>query len=225
MPKKEVKRDVIDKEVFLAILKEKGTSIPELGEKYVAECSERTLRRSINSGHMRPQYIDRIAKYLDVHPMFLSGELHKKADLFPDEMKQWYLNSLDSSKYPYCKKELDILKGMPIRELLSHIFSLFDVSYSQFEQMTFEKQYALQYELFEAMIPIMRKHFTEDSYGNEDMPELDYILVQLDNYRDDYYLGEHLRERFLDKPPKGVRREKIKKMSHRELIDLGESLP
>ena len=82
----------------------------------------------------------------------------------------------------------------------------------------------LQHDLLEVMIPVIRKHFEADCFGEKDMPNLYRTAANLESAREDYYIGESLRESFLETPPKGIRRTRIEKMSTRELIDLGYEL-
>ena len=75
MPKGFVETDHVNKDVFMQVLKLKKTSIRRLDEELSIECSDKTIRRSLNNGKMRRQYIEQIAKYLDVDSRLLTGEL------------------------------------------------------------------------------------------------------------------------------------------------------
>jgi hypothetical protein len=90
--------------------------------------------------------------------------------------------------------------------------------------LDFEPQYILQHDLFDALIPVSRKHFTVDAYGRKDMPELEKIIFDLENFRDDYYLHlyaeEVLRKKFLENPPQGKSKSEIKRMNAESLIAL-----
>lgn len=91
--------------------------------------------------------------------------------------------------------------------MLEQILALFEISFTQFDDLDFESQYCLQHDLFNALIPVIRKHFKVDAYGRKDMPSLERIISDLENYRDNHYLHlyaeEVLRKKFLEKPPHG----------------------
>ena len=56
-----------------------------LGKCEKIDCTERTIRRSLNEGKMSPCFLDQIAKHLDVDSRLLSGELHKQAGAYSDK--------------------------------------------------------------------------------------------------------------------------------------------
>ena len=223
MPKGKINKTAINKSVFMAVVKQRKSSINKLGQSSSVECTERTIRRSLEEGFMTPRILDDIAKHLDVDSRLLSGELHKRAERYKDPfLKEIYLAQLTPEDYPYYSKRRDELNKRPIEDLIEQILSLFEISISQFEDMDFEEQYSLQHDIFEVLIPVMRKHFAVDAFGKKDMPNLEKILCDLESYRDDHYLYEHantvLRKRFLENPPRGVTKAEILKMSPEDLI-------
>ena len=225
MPKGKIYKVPVDKLIFKSIINECGSSIIKLGKCEDIDCTERTIRRSLNEGKMTPCFLDQIAKHLDVDSRLLSGELHKKSESYCDDfLRKIYLAQLRIDLYPYYRKREADLNKKPIRELLEHILSLFEISISQFEKMDFESQYLLQHDLFDALIPVIRKHFTMDAYGRKDMPNLEKIILDLENFRDDYYLHlyaeEVLRKKFSEQPPLGKSKADIRRMSAEGLIAL-----
>ena len=90
--------------------------------------------------------------------------------------------------------------------------------------MDFESQYLLQHDLLNALVPVIRNHFKMDAYGRNDMPELERIIYELENFRDDHYMHlyaeEVLRNKFLEHPPVGMTKTSIRKMDDEELIAL-----
>ena len=89
----------------MSIVKECGSSIIKLGKCEKIDCTERTIRRSLNEGKMTPCFLDQIAKYLDVDPRLLSGELHKQAESYDDNfLKTISLAQLKAEKHPYYKE-------------------------------------------------------------------------------------------------------------------------
>jgi len=179
----------------------------------------------LNEGKMTPAFLDQIAKFLNVDPRLLSGELHEQAKSYSDELlRRISLAQLNPQNYPYFEKRKADLNMQPIGELLEQILVLFDVSISQFEEMDFEAQYLFQHDLLEALVPVIRKHFKADTYGQEEMPNLEKVILDLEYYREDHdlqiYADEVLRKRFLEKPPLGKTREDILAMSADALIGL-----
>ena len=83
---------------------------------------------------------------------------------------------------------------------------------------------SLQHELFRSIIPIIRKYFKQDGYGNKTMPNLEKILFDLEDFRDNYY--EHLyadsmlREKYINNPPLGTSKKQIQNMTPDQLISL-----
>lgn len=225
MPRGTIYKIPVDKSVFMSIVKECGSSIIKLGKCEKIDCTERTIRRSLNEGKMSPCFLDQIAKHLDVDSRLLSGELHKQAGAYSDKfLRTIYLAQLKAERYPYYRKRKADLDKQPIGELLEHILSLFEISISQFDKMDFESQYLLQHDLFDALASVIRKHFTMDAYGRKDMPDLERIIYELENFRDDHYLHlyaeEVLRKKFLELPPMGRSKADIRRMSAEELIAL-----
>lgn len=227
MPKNVVKIKPVNKEIFFRIIKEKGSSIRKLGNTEGIDCSEKTIRRELNTrGGLREQYLDQIARYLDVDSRLLSGELVKKAFSTTDKsMKNLYLSPMAHIEdYPYFREEQDRLRKEHIDETLKRILSLFEVSYEQFKAKTFEEQYDFQHDLLSAILPVMYKHFDRDGYGDTGRISFESIIVSLEYYRDDYYEREYadttLREKFMQSLPEGYTPKQIKKMSSDELIGL-----
>lgn len=58
MPKGYVKTERVNKEIFMRVLKLKGVSIRQLDDELSIECSDKTIRRSLNKGQMRNIYIE-----------------------------------------------------------------------------------------------------------------------------------------------------------------------
>lgn len=224
MPKGKIHKDIVHEDIFKSIVKECGSSIIKLGKNDKIDCTERTIRRSLKEGRMTPRYLDQIAKALNVDAHLLSGELHQQAYSYQDEiLRNICLSQLTVKNYPYYKNRKSYWISQPIEELLEHILSLFEISFSQFEKMDYESQYLFQYDLFEAIIPVIWKHFNEDAYGRKDMPNLEEIICQLENAHEEHQLNEYaekIRGEFLKHPPMGKRRSDIQKMNMNELIDL-----
>lgn len=229
MPKGKIYKIPVNKAVFMSVVKKCGSSIIKLGKCEEIDCTERTIRRSLNEGQMTPCFLDQIAKHLNVDPRLLSGEFHKQAESFSDDFfRNIYLKRLTVDKNPYFQKRKSDLIKQPMRELIEQVLSLFDISISQYDAFDFESQHLFQLDLFYAIIPVVQKHFSEDAYGQKDMPNLERIIFELENYREDYYLHQYaedvLRKNFLKDPPKGKTKADIYKMTSDDLIALDFSL-
>ena len=189
MPKGTIKKTDVVESIFKAVVHECGSSIRKLGECEKIDCTERTIRRSLKEGKMTPRFLDQIAKHLDVDTRLLTGELHKKARSYSDEILiSICVAQLKAKNYPYYQKRKSDLNKQPIEDLLEQILALFEISFSQFEGMDFEAQYHLQHDLLDALVPVIRKHFRVDAYGRSDMPDLERIICELENFRDDHYI-------------------------------------
>ena len=225
MPKGTIYKTQVDKTVFMSVVKACGSSITKLGKCGEIDCTERTIRRSLNEGKMTPAFLDQIARYLDVDSRLLSGELHKQAESYSNDfLKSIYLAQMCPKKHPYfCKRKSD-LNRQPVVKLIEQILALFEISFSQFESLDFESKYHLQHDLFDALIPVIRKHFKVDAYGRNDMPDLEKIICDLENFREEYYAHlyaeEVLRKKFLEQPPLGKTKTDINKMNAEDLIAL-----
>lgn len=225
MPRGPVYKIEVNKAVFMSVVKACGSSIIKLGKCENIDCTERTIRRSLHEGKMTPIFLDQIARHLNVDTRLLSGELHKQADSYNDDfLKSIYLAQMLPEMHPYyCKRKSDLNKT-PNDELLEQILALFEISFSQFDSMDFESKYLLQHDLFDALVPVIRKHFEVDAYGRNDMPHLEKIISDLEDFRDDYYLHlyaeEVLRQKFIKQPPMGKSKADIRRMNAEELIAL-----
>lgn len=225
MPKGKIYKTPINKEIFMSIIKQCHSSIIKLGACNDIECTERTIRRALEDKKITPRYLEQIAKHLDVDSRLLSGQLHKQAETYTDDfIKDMYTSQLKVDNYPYYRKKKDDLNKQPIEKFLEELLALFEISFSQFEDMDFESQYMFQHDLFKSIIPIIRKHFKADAYGHKEMPNLEKILFELENHREDYYLHLYaedvLRKKYLTAPPQGLSKREIQNMDAEALIAL-----
>ena len=225
MPKGIIDKVPVNKSTFMSVVHECGSSIIKLGACGKIDCTERTIRRSLNEGKMTPSFLDQIARHLDVDSRLLSGELHKQANSYSDEfIKSVALAQLKAENYPYFRKRQADLNTQPIEALWEQILALFEISFSQYEEMDFEQRYLLQHDMLDALAPVIRKHFAVDAFGRIDMPNLEKVIIDLENSREDHYLNLYadtiLRQRYLENPPQGKTKEDILRMSTDALIAL-----
>lgn len=225
MPKKPINKEPIDKDIFMEVIRSKGSSIRKLGGEKLNICDERTIRRSLHEKKMTPSILEKIAKHLDIDPRYLSGKFHREiSSIKNQDIKEQWLKRLKPINYPYIGKALDDQHKIPIEEFFEKMFSLFDISNNQYESLELEKQYELQYAIFNSIIPVLKKYFNEDGYGQKGLPNIERIIFDLENHRVDYYVSQYantiLREKFIENPPHGFSKEKIRSMSSDELIGL-----
>ena len=183
---------------------------------------------------MRPELVKQIAIHLNIESSLLTGEMVKKAFTAKNQaFREMYLSPLSHIEdFPYFREEQrDFLRikqdglfetgGMA--ETWKRLLSLFDVSYAQYEAFDFETQYNFEHDLFSAMIPIMRKYFKKNAYGEEDAWAFYRIIYDLENYKEYHdeleYADTTLRQYYIENPPKGLSKAQIKNMSSQEIID------
>lgn len=221
--KKEVATRPVDKKVFMKVVSAKGTSIRVLGnvDQTQISASDKTIRRALNKGRMRPIYVDEIAKYLDVDPRVLTGDIYKEYSFFSfDPLEHLTL-------YPYSREQEDKYRIESSREIVSRILSTFNRSYVQLESLDLLKQYEFQEELFEALADIVIKHFPQNLFGQKGSNEDLAILFDLANERDEEIslrdADTVTRKEFIDNPPIGYTPEQIIKMTREQIYSLKEN--
>lgn len=224
MPKQNVKTVPVIIDVFREILSRKGSSIRKLGAESSIQCSEKTIRRELKEkGGLRQQYVDQIAKYLNVDSRLLTGELVKAA-FETDDMKKrmlllYPLKHIEN--YPYFREEQSRLYMEGIDETIRRVLSLFEISYHQYERKSFDEQYEFHYDMISALTPIMYKHFDRDGYGDTERISFQKVLHDLENYKDEYYFRRYLditlRNELISNPPAGYSKKQIEKMTIDEL--------
>ena len=190
MPRGLVATVPVDKEFFMAVVKARKSSLRKLGGVGTpgVECSEKTLRRALNSGGIRLQYAEQIAKELNVDRDFLLGD----PDVIPvrilktdKETKARFVQSR-LERYPHFSSlERDSI-GSWIDVTLKGILTTFGVSYDrQFMPMETEKKYAFLEELCSEIAEVLQTHFPEDAYGDKSRWKYHGILAGLNGWYED----------------------------------------
>lgn len=222
MPKNRVETKRVNKKIFLKILKLRGLSIRKLGEveQSLISASEKTIRRQLNKGRMRPLYIKEIAKYLNVDSRILTGELFYKIN--DDYICEMLIKRLD--EYPYFREEREAYIREDIGKMIAIVLSIFNRAYSQFEKKDKMKQFIFQEEFFSAIWPVVKKHFELDGFGNKNNLEEEWVFYALENAKETYLIeldaDTRLRKQFLNNPPRGYTREAIREMTPSQLIEI-----
>ena len=106
MANKETPKVPINRDRFFEVLKARGSSIRKLGEAYnEIQRTEKTIRRCLDEGKMPPDLLERIARFLNVHPDYLAGIYDEKADRIEDAyLRHMYLKWVKPENYPYLLK-------------------------------------------------------------------------------------------------------------------------
>lgn len=171
----------VNKQRFLEVLKLRNCSIRKLGEAYEQiGRTEKTIRRCLDAGKMPPDLLNRIAKYLNVHPDYLSGVYDNVADRIEDK----YLRALSKSfikpeKYPYLLKAKSEIKYTSYFE---NLLTMNDISMEQFNTLPPEERILFRQEMVVAILSVIAKHFTTDSLGNDLQDELDHCKSFVGDY-------------------------------------------
>ncbi len=215
----------INKKIFMAVLKEKGKTILALDELKDENgdgiCSERTIRRALDNGIIDTRILKKLGKALDLDPRYLAGD----PELYPKmySTKEDYLAEIQF--YPYSRKEFDNAKRQYVKEWTRQLLPRFNISFSQFDDMSIVEQNELELKIVKAIMPIIRDTFKTDAFGDNKMNTMFQDVQEWENDLDQMYYAETvLRSQFLQNPPEGVSTEDITNMSSRELIALAFEL-
>jgi len=181
LPNQETYKVPVDRKRFNEALKQKNSNIKMLGEVCEIERSAKTIRRCLKEKRIAPDLLDRIGKYLDVDPAYISGEYDREADM----IKNTYLREiskarLKAEKFSYIikqQRQVDLYD-----KYFENILIIHDISIRQFQALPFEQQKQLQKDIEYAITHVIVKHFDHDAKGRKGLPDLDSLLVAIDNY-------------------------------------------
>ncbi len=163
----------VNKERFMEVLRLRNSSIRKLGEAYEEiERTEKTIRRCLDNGEMPPDLLNRIAKYLNVHPDYLSGVYDDKADRMEDVfLRTMYKSFIKPEKYPYLLKAKSDIEYTSYFE---NILIMNDISMDLYRTLPPEERILFRQEMVVAIMQVIAKHFTHDSLGNSTSETLAY---------------------------------------------------
>lgn len=166
MANKPTRKVPVNKEHFLEVLKFKNCSIRKLGEAYdKIERTEKTIRRCLNSGKMPADLLNKIAKFLDVHPDYLSGAYHEKADKIEDAyLRMLYRSSIKPEKHPYLLK---LKSEIGYKSYFENILTMNDISMEMFQALPPMERVMFRQKLVVAILRVITEHFTHDALGND----------------------------------------------------------
>ena len=171
----------VNKKRFMEVLKIRNCSIRKLGDAYdEIERTEKTIRRYLDKGEIPPDLLNKIAKFLNVHPDYLSGVYDTKAD----QIKNAYLRSLSKAninpeKYPYLLKERS---DIDYTSYFENILTMNNITMEQFRTLPPRDRITFRQEMVFAILQVVAKHFTQDSLGNDLAAELSYCEAFVDDF-------------------------------------------
>ncbi len=170
----------VNKERFLEVLKLRKCSIRKLGEAYERiGRTEKTIRRCLDDGKMPPDLLDRIARYLNIHPDYLSGVYDDKLNRMEDEdSREFFKSSIKPEKYPYLKAK-DKLNYVSYFE---DILIMNNISMEQFNTISAEERILFRQEMDVAILEVIAKHFKKNSLGKSIRGELEHCKLYVGDY-------------------------------------------
>lgn len=189
MPKKKLEKVPVNRERFQEVLKLRGSSIRKLGKAdHEIQRTERTIRRYLDEGKMPPALLERIARYLNVHPDYLSGALDDKAAQMENKLlRHLYLKQVTPENYPYLLKKA---KDIDYSRCFEDILAMNSISMEQFQTLAPVERVLFRQELVLAILEVIAKHFTEDSLGHKLAKELEYCRLFVDDFDPTSYYAE-----------------------------------
>lgn len=171
----------INKVHFLKVVELRKCSVRKLGEAYEqVGRTEKTIRRCLNEGKMPPDLLDKIAKYLNVHPDYLAGIYDDRADRIEDaNLRAFVKSSIKLEKYPYILKAKDKLNYVSCFE---DILIMNNISMEQFNTLSAEERILFRQEMDVAILEVIAKHFKKNSLGKSVRGELEHCKLNVGDY-------------------------------------------
>lgn len=178
MANKKVARVPFSRERFMQALEYRNSSIRKLGKVPEIDRDEKTIRRCLHDGEIPPALLDRIGRYLDVHPDFLSGTYDRPVERIDDDILRRMIKSqIRVEDHPYFIKEQEDLK---YRDYFKSILTMHNISVSQFRTLNSDKRTQLQLDIEEAITAVIYKYFDYDAVGKPIYPELERLGAELE---------------------------------------------
>lgn len=181
MGNKKTSKIPVNKERFLEVLKQRNCSIRKLGEAYKEiQRTEKTIRRCLDEGEMPPDLLDNIAKYLNVHPDYLSGVYDQEADKIEDAyLRHLYRKRINPENYPYLLKAKS---DIDYTTYFEDILTMNNITLEQYRTLPPEERVLFRQELVVAILEVISRHFSHDSLGNDLSAELEYCESFVGDY-------------------------------------------
>ena len=179
----------INRDRFMEVLKEKKCSIRKLGEAYSeVQRTKKTIRRYLHDGEMPPDLLDNIARYLNVHPDYLSGVYDEQADKIEDDiLKKMFMTRIKPKRYPYLLKARG---DIDYSRYFEEILTMNNITMDQFRTLPPIDRVLFRQEMALAIFKVIAKHFPTDSLGNDTQEELRYCEAFVNDFDPFSYFAE-----------------------------------
>lgn len=167
MGNKKIEKVQISRECFLRIIREKGYTVERLGMEPEINRSGKTIQRCLSAGEMQPELLDRIGRFLDVDPTYLSGEYDRRFEEMKDSLQcpdvTHYLWT-KTDRFPYIKHEVE---SIDYAKYLLDTLIINNISKEQFLALDSKKRKSLQYDVGMAIHAVIKRYFDKDSMGGK----------------------------------------------------------
>jgi len=189
MANRETKKVKVNKDRFMEVLRDKHTSIRELGRAYdKIQRTEKTIRNCLQHEEMPEELLDNIARYLNVHPDYLSGEYDEQADKIEDAiLKRMFLSRVKPENYPYLLKARS---DIDYTRFFEEILTMNNITIEQFRTLPPVERVLFRQEMVLAIYRVIAGHFSVDSLGNDTQEELRYCEAFVDDFDPFSYFAE-----------------------------------
>ena len=175
MKDKKANRIPINTRHFKEVLKLKGVSYRDFDkdEAYsIIGVTNGPIRYYLKEGAMPPDLLDKIAKYLNVHPDYLSGMLHDKADRIEDVyLRRLSKKHLTAEKYPYILKAKS---DIDYNDYFEKLLIMYNIPKEQFKTLPPEERVLFRQEMVAAIMGVTAKHFEKDALGQDTAETLSF---------------------------------------------------
>ena len=165
MANKKSEKIQISRDCFLRIIREKGYTVERLGVEPEIDRSGKTIQRCLTTGEMQPALLDRIGRFLDVDPTYLSGEYDRRFEEMKDSLKSPELTHYlwtKTDRFPYSKHQTE---NIDYAEYLLNTLLINDISKEQFLALGPLKRRALQFDIAMALHNVIKQYFDVDTKG------------------------------------------------------------
>lgn len=189
MSNQKTKKVPVNKQRFIEVLKLRNCSIRKLGNAYdEIQRTEKTIRRCLDEGAMTPDLLDNIAKYLNIHPDYLSGVYDQNADKIEDSYLNFlFRSSIKPEKYPYLLKSKS---NINYNSYFENILTMNNITMEQFRTLPPMERIMFRQEMVFAILQVITKHFSHDSLGNDMADELSYYEAFVNDFDPFSYFAE-----------------------------------
>ena len=167
MANKKTEKVQISRDCFLRIIREKGYTVERLGAEPEIDRSGKTIQRCLTAGEMQPDLLDRIGRFLDVDPTYLSGEYDCRFEEMKDSLKSPELTHYlwtKTDRFPYSKHETE---NIDYAQYLLNTLLINNISKQQFLALDSKKRRSLQFDIGMALHTVIKQYFDVDSRGLE----------------------------------------------------------